>query len=272
MTYKAFCLALDCGSLNAIDTDLALPYAGGGSLLTEDQAQLVLDEVRRHYQEQSQPYYLAELGQFFRSKDVAVPAGKRFKGFLLEAFRGRLEIVQDSLVPARIAIALPENREQVQQQLAGRLLATPDGPPIEVNRLPFSLIAAFYQQPESGNRVYYRTVRPFRYAIAPMPPDDSFVEVDEQFRQSPPVGTSIREISSDARQETYRRIGEWAATKAIDLENIYVHREARLPSSSTRHALSMSNALQRLIEAQEPEIRKRIQVPGDIALALMRME
>ena len=265
-------MALDCGSLNIIDTDPTVPYAGGASLLTEDQSQMVLNEVRRHYQERSQPYYLSDLGQFFRSKDVAVPAGKRFKDFLSETFRGLMEIVQDPLVPARIAIALPENREQVQQQLAGRLLTTPDGPSIGVNRLPFSLIAAFYQKPESGNRVYYRTVSPFRYAIAEVPPDESFIEVDERFRQSLSVGMSLREISSDAKQETYRRIVEWAAAKAINLETISVRGEGRAPSAGTRRSLSISNALQRLIEAQEPGMRKRLQVPGDIALALMRME
>ena len=241
-------------------------------MLTEDQAKVVLNEVQRHYQERSEPYYLAALGQFFRSKNVAVPAGKRFKDFLSETFRGRIEIVQDPLVPARIAIALPESREQVQQQLAGRMLTTPESPPIEVNRLPFSLIAAFYQQPESGNRVYYHTARPFRYVVALVPPDESFIEVDERFRQPLPVGMSIREISGDAKQEAYRRILEWAATKEIDLKTIYVRGEGRVPNGGTRRAPSISNALQRLIEAQEPGIRKRIQVPGDIALALMRME
>ena len=241
-------------------------------LLSKEQEQLVMDEIRRHYSEHSQPYYLAGLGQFFQSKSITVPTGKQFKDFLSETFPGRLVVVQDPTVPAKIAIALLEQQEQVQQQLAGRILPTPGHPPIEVNRLPFSLIAAFCQKPGSDDRVYYRTVRPCRYVIGSGAPDHSYVEIDEQFRRSIPEGTSVHGLSSEVKQEIYRRISEWAATKSVDLETIYVVERGRLPSPGTSRGIPISNALQRLIEAQEPDLRKRIQVPGDIALALMRLE
>ena len=241
-------------------------------MLSEDTKKLVINEIQRHYAEQTQPYYLAELGLFFRSEGIEVPDGKRFKDFLSENFQSVLAIVQDPTVPAKVAMALLDNREQVQQQLAGRFMSAPGRPPIEVNRLPFSLIAAFCQKPVPSDRVYYRPVPPCRYVIASAAPDDSYVEIGDEFRQSVPGGTPVHAIPSGVRQEIYHRIDEWAAAQNINLETIYMGERGRSPSSSANRGIPVSNALQRLIEAQEAGLRKSIRIPGDIALALMRLE
>lgn len=241
-------------------------------MVTENQKELVLDEIRRHYEEQALPYYLANLGQFFQSNEIVLPPGTRFKAFLSDNFEDRLVVVQDPTVPARIAIALPGNREQIQQQLSGQIMSSPGRPPIEINRLPFSLIAAFCQRPAPGNRVYFRTIRPCRYVIAPVAPDSSFVEIGEQLRQSPPIGASVHTLSNEAKQEIYRRIAKWVESEGIDLEAIYVYERGSSHTSSNTRKQQVANALQRLLEAQDPELRRKIQVPGDIALTLMRME
>lgn len=233
---------------------------------------MVINEIQRHYEERTQPYYLAELGQFFQSNGIEVPAGKRFKDFLSENLQSDLVVVQDPTVPAKIAIALVDNREQIQQQLEGRFEPAPGRPPIEVNRLPFSLIAAFCQKPVPGDRVYYRPVPPCRYVIATAAPDDSYVEIGEEFRQSVPGGTPVHAIPIGVRQEIYHRIDEWAAAQNINLKTIYMGERGRSPSSSANRGIPVSNALQRLIEAQEAGLRKSIRIPGDIALALMRLE
>ena len=241
-------------------------------MLSEDQKQVVVDEIQRHYSEQSHPYFLAELGQFFRSKNIEIPSGKRFKDFLAESFQGRLIVVQDPDVRARIAIAIPDLSEKVQEQLAGRFLSTPGRPAIEVNRLPFSLIAAFCQKPTPGLRVFYRMIRPSRYVIGSTAPDDSYVEIGENFLQPLLEGASVHELSTEVRQDIYRRISEWVAIQNVNLENIYVNERGSAPTLETNRRIKVANALQRLIEAQEPELRKKIQVPGDIALVLMRIE
>ena len=241
-------------------------------MLAEDKMQIVIDEIQKHYDEQTQPYYLAELGQFFKSKNIEIPAGKRFKDFLAESFRGRLVVVQDPDVPARIAIALPDKSEHVQEQLAGRFLTTPGRPPIEVNRLPFSLIAAFCQKPNPSLSVYYRTIRPTRYAIESLAPDSSYIEIADNFRLLVPEGMSIHELPNEFKQDIYRRISEWAAINSVNLEAIYVKEKGRTSISDINRRILISNALQRLIEAQEPELRKRVHIPGDIALLLMGIE
>lgn len=241
-------------------------------MIAEGKKQIVLDEIRRHYDGLSQPYYLAGLGQFFRSEGIEIPSGKRFKDFLSESFSDSLVIIQDPDVPAKIAIALPQNSKEVQEQLFGRFLPTSGRPPIEVNRLPFSLIAAFCQVPNSGLRVFYRAIRPSRYVIGSIAPDNSFVEIGANFRKPLPEGISLHELSAEVKQDIYRRISEWAAFQDFDLEAIYLNEKGRTTSQKDTRADRSSNALRRLIEAQEPEIRKKISVPGDIALALMALE
>ena len=234
--------------------------------------QVVVDEVRRHYDEQEQPYYLAELGQFFRSKGIEIPPGQRFKNFLAESFQGRLVVVQDPAVPAKIAISLPDKGDQVQERLAGKLSLTPGRPPIEVNRLPFSLIVAFCQVPSSDLRVFYRTIRPCRYVVSSVAPDNSYIEIGENFRKALPPRVSIHELSNGVKQDIFRRIDEWTAGHNVNLESIYVEASGRSPILGIKNRIPISNALQRLIEAQEPELRQRIQIPGDIALVLMHVE
>ena len=241
-------------------------------MLSDDQKKIVIEEVQKHYDEQSQPFYLAELGQFFRTHDIAIPAGKRFKDFLAESFQDRLVVVQDPNVPARIAISIPDKKAQVQGQLADRFPVTPSGPPMEVNRLPFSLIAAFCQKPSAGLRVFYRVTRPGRYFIGLTAPDDTYIEISDDLRIPLPEGMSLHEVTGEIRQGIYRRIAEWSKTQNVSLEAVYVVERGRTSVDTRNRHVPLSNALTRLIEAQEPEFRKKINVPGDIALTLMNIE
>ena len=188
-------------------------------MLSDDKLKLISDEIRSYYSVHTQPYYLSTLGEFLRSKDVVRPLGMRLKEFLTEFFASELIVVQDPTVNAKIAIALPDNQDQIKQQLAGQFPSSHGRAPIGVARLPFSLIAAFCQVPEAGQRVYYRTVRPCRYTISSVAPDDSYVEIGEHFLKSVPEGISIREFSYGAREDIYHSIGDWAAAQNVNLED-----------------------------------------------------
>ena len=241
-------------------------------MLSEDQKNQVIEEIQRHYSELTQPYYLAELGQFFRTFGIEVPNGIRLKDFLSENFQGQMVVVQNPTVPAKIAIALLENKDEVLEQLVRRYPSAIGHSSINLNRLPISLVIAFCQKPSYGNRVYFRTDRPWRYAISSVAPDDSYVEIDEQFRESITQGVSVHKLSKEDKQDIYRRISQWAEAKSINLETLYHAERGHSQNYKANQGMSHYNALQRLIEAQEPELRKRIQIPGDIALALMRLE
>ena len=82
---------------------------------TQDLDKLVIDEVQGHYRDKDSPYYLAELGNFFRVHKLDIPEGIRFKDFLKSLFAGRLLVLQNPDNPVKIAVAPPEKRERVRQ-------------------------------------------------------------------------------------------------------------------------------------------------------------
>ena len=108
--------------------------------------------------------------------------------------------------------------------------------------------------------------------IASVAPDASYIEIDEKFRETTPQWVGVHQLSNEQKHDIFRLIGEWAVAKRLDLETIYRDERDRSQNYRANVATSGSNGLHRLIEAQEPDLRKRIQIPGDIALALMGLE
>ena len=232
--------------------------------------QMVVDEVRRHYGESQAPYYLAVLGEFLRSRQIAVPPGVRLKDYLRDRLQGQLSVVQDQDVPAKIAVALPDNQDLVRQRLTARFPGTPSGSAADFDRLPYSLKVAFCVVPPDGTRVYFRTVPPFRYVFGSSAPDETFVEIEEEFRPTRLIGSLVRNLSIEDRNEVYQHIAAWASAKNIELGKIRYGRNPASTDSPDSNRPITANGLQRLIQAQEVELRRRILIPADIAITLMR--
>ena len=239
---------------------------------TRDTDQLVLEEIQNHYRDKDSPYYLAELGKFFRLKEIDIPQGVRFKDYLRDQFYGRLVVVQDPRTPAKIAIAPPEKQLRVQQQLSTQHSESTDDARIDHSRLPFALIAAFCKLPLPGTRIYFRVTKPFRYETRMQVPDDNYIEIEDQFRPLPLAGKSVHELSHGDKQTIYEYIEKWAAQKGIDLRDLYYNRGAESTRKTEGSTDAKANALLRLINAQEPELKARIRIPGDIASILMRLQ
>ena len=236
-----------------------------------DQDQLVIEEVHRHYKDSQTPYYLAELGVFFRENNIDVPSGVKIKDYLKSRFVDRLFVIQDSEVPAKIAVATPEVEERVRQQLADRIPKAIPGAKIDFGRLPFSLISAFCARRSPETQVYYRIVRPLRYVVSSTAPDDTYILIDEEFRPSHLEGLFFQNLSAEDKRTIYDRIELWAKAKNIDLHGIYFGAKSRSSGPESLPSGSSSNALERLVEAQAPELRRGILIPGDIAVALMQL-
>ena len=241
------------------------------SSVNQDQLELVIEEVRRHYRNSQTPYYLAEMGVFLRKNDIDVPTGVRVKDYLKSHFVDQLCVIQDSEVPAKIAVATPEVEDSVRQQLADRITEAPLGSTIDFGRLPFSLTYAFCARRTPGSQVYFRTVRPFRYVVSSTAPSNSYVLIDEDFLPSDLEGLLFQNLSAENKRTIHERIEEWARAKDIDLRTIYFDTRSGSFGRESMVSATYSNALQRLVEAQTPELRRKITIPGDIAVALMHL-
>ena len=238
---------------------------------SKDTDRVVLKAVLEHYREHDTPYYLAELGKLFRSENIDIPEGVRFKDYLKSRYHGSLVVVQDTDEPAKIAIAPPEKEQRVLQQLAGESSVTLGDSSIDHARLPFALIAAFCKVPLPGERVYFRIAKPFRYETWPQAPGSDYVEIAEQFRPLSLAGKSVHDLSYIEKQMIYEQIDKWADANSIDQRVLYYNSGKKAAVLTRQMGGAEENALQRLIDAQEPELRGRIRIPGDIASALMRL-
>ena len=240
-------------------------------MLPQDNDRLVVEEVESHYAKDDSPYYLAELGKFFREQHITIPDSVRFKDYLKSCFNGRLVVVQDELHPERIAIALPAKEHDVLQRLTGRLSSSSDGSQIDFTRLSFALTAAFCKTPPPDNRLYSRVVPPFRYEVRQHTLNKDYVEIADDFRPSTLAGRSVRDLSDQERQLIYDHIESWADLHSIDLRTFYYDNQLRAHSVSAKSTASKDNALRRLIDAQEPGLRSSFRIPSDIARTLMEL-
>ena len=231
----------------------------------------IIEEVRRHYRDSNAPYYLSGLGEFCRSHGIEIPPGMKLNNFVKNQFGGDLLVVQDPEVPAKIAISIPEEKERVAQLLAQHTSAELDRADVDFSRLPFALVAAFCMATDTNTGVYFRTVRPFRYVTAEMAPDHTYIEIDAKFRPAHAETQSFLDLSEAQRTAIDQRIVEWAQDKNVDLRSFYYDRAPARPNQRTNSGTASKNALQRLVEAQEPRLQSQVLIPGDIAVALMKL-
>ena len=236
-----------------------------------DSDELIIEAVKKHYDEYDSPYYLASFGQWFRSQQFDMPDGIRFKDYLKSRFHGRLVIVQDEDNPVRVAIAPPDKERRVKQQLAGWGNTELDNSKIDYSRLPIALIAAFCKVPMPGTQIYFRVTKPFRYETRMQAPGDMYIEIEDKFRPLRLAGSSVHDLSYDDKLTIYGLIDKWAEAKSVDLRDLYYDRGSKSDENTKRSVHIEDNALQRLISAQEPELRKKLRIPGDIANILMDM-
>ena len=232
---------------------------------------LIAKEIERHYENTDSPYYLAELGVFFREHNITIPDDIQFKDYLKIKFHQHLVVIQDEDIPARIAIAPPDKAAYVQSQLSRSLSDQLDDSEVDYSRLPFALVAAFCKIPLPGTRLYFRINPPFRYETRERMPDNHYVEIDDSFRPPSVAGKTVQDISYSDRHLIYEHIKKWAEAKAIDLQTLYYDTSQKAITASGSVEQTETNALQRLVNAQEPEIRSRIRIPGDIASSLSRL-
>ena len=230
-----------------------------------DTEALILEAVTEHYREHDLPFYLADLGQLLRDRGIEIPSGLQLKDYLASRFHGQLAVVQDHETPARIAVATPANQEKVRKRLSRRRSSPREDSGIAFDRVSNALVAAFCKIPPPNTELYFRVVPPFRFDTFMYPPGDSYTSIGDEYRPSEFAGRSANSLTDGERQIIFGYIEKWADANSIDMESLYYDTGRRFT-----HKQRQLNALERLIDAQEPEFRPRMKIPGDVALILMR--
>lgn len=223
---------------------------------------MIAEEIRRrvaqHYSEPGEALLLSALGKELVAASLwPIEGERRPLTKVVEEAVPELLVRADPQVKAFVIIA-PEGREDLVEAAFAKRRDDQ-----LVKRLPRPILLAFCA--DTDQPVSIRTSPPYKYRVGPTDEGD-LIPVEPEFRMP---GLYIDE-SRNLPPELLGRIKAWAGAHKLDLTALT--NPSPPPTNRRQDAKpSGANALERLHDAQPEEIRCRLVVPLDIALALSRL-
>ncbi|WP_148707845.1 hypothetical protein [Komagataeibacter melaceti] len=218
-----------------------------------------------HYAKSDEPLYLAAVGQALRGERLwPIEGESRSLKDWLKTLEPHLYVLQDEIKPARIAIATPERKEDVQKIFQGLQHAD------LLNTLARPILIAFCVQGNDNNPVYVTKRPPFRYTL--VEPDDrtNYHVIPSNLRLPGLKFTSIARMNPDEVASLGDRIQQWAEQTGVALDTMTQATAEAATSAPEEVAVGTMSALDRLIAAQRQDLRDRLVIPADIAALLSR--
>jgi len=228
----------------------------------------VLADLRRvvneHYEKDSSPLLLSELGALLRKRNTWLSTesdGKKLRQVIEEAGDPDLVIVRDDTSPAYVAVTTGAAREIVEQYIRRRSQAKSVIP--DLGALPRSVILAFCVRQENGKSVFLNKSFPFKYEIIDptMADREQVLLIEDRYRRPGLKIGDSSELGPADRLDLQTKIAAWARDNGVKLEDFYTSQQNK-----------PTNALERLIAAQPRGLAERIMIPADIALILSKHE
>jgi hypothetical protein len=141
--------------------------------------------------------------------------------------------------------------------------------------LPRALLLAFTLELAQGQTISLQLTPKIAYQAGPTV-GEGWIEVDSDLRLSGVDATDIDALDAATARDFEARIRAWCDRHQVDPASLVRLRRrhgkpAEASSPEATGAAGPSSALERLYEAQEPHIAKRLTVPIDIALVLSRI-
>jgi hypothetical protein len=225
-----------------------------------------IELAKQYYKDRETPLYLARVGQHLRGKGLwPIENETRTLKQWLETLAPDIEVIQNPEKPAVVAIATPEAAGRVRKMISD------SGNAALLSELPRPVVLAFCIEAVPGKPVYVRITPPYRFEVEE-PSASGWLPVEPEFRLP---GLRLFNPESMLAEDVERltaNIRLWAAKHDINLINLR-RVSAPVPRPTTENASTSeegSNALERFLAAQDPEIMSRIVIPGDIAFLLSR--
>jgi hypothetical protein len=226
------------------------------------------ERVRRHYRATDKPLLLAELGVELRSAGVwPVEGDKRTLARALADSAPDLAVLSDPGTPAYVVVTPKGEEERARKAFGARRRER------LLRRLPRAVVLAFCADVGEGRRVYLRKTPPHRYSADP-DSSDGWWPIEPGFRSPGLFIDFNRPVGEGDAERLTQGMEAWAAQHSVDLDALAAaeaQSSARPPATvPDLPARTASNALERLCNAQPPELTARLVVPMDIALLLSR--
>jgi hypothetical protein len=228
--------------------------------------QEVLEKIRavvaEHYQADSSPFLLADLGDRLRKEfgENVRPQGKTLLQYIEGTRDPDLLIVRDKKSPAYVAVATATAKSLVEEWIDRRKQAASTA--TDLDDLPRSVLIAFCVPTQPNDLVFVRRSPPFKYEIKARgaESDPDLIEIEDRYRRPGLKIWNPSDLNAGDRLDLQTKIASWIRDKNVPIGKFSV-------------AIKKStNALERLIAAQRDGIAEKIMIPGDIALLLVRHE
>jgi len=209
--------------------------------LTSDQTQAILAIV----EEYGGSVHLSNLGAKLKKQGVEIE----------EKLRAAVESIPSLTVQQH-----PEIREKIlvlykdKEAEADIFAPLDDSVKPTIKKLYNSIIAAFCYSPEDDQYVYLEKKKPFKFSIQQdISANTSSVQIPVELLASDLSDKQPKDFTEEEAVSLVQKIKQWASSNNI-------HFESMLRKGQPKQG----NALQRLLDAQQADVKKRIVIPGDI--------
>ena len=229
--------------------------------------------VKSHYgEENSQLLLLSDLGILLTEKGIQQePGDRRSLRETVEQIT-ELNLVRDPEASAFIAVVLQGDEKRAEDVIVERRRRH------FLRILPRPILLAFTLDIAEGHTMSVQLSPKVVYQGGPIV-SEGWIVVDSDLRLPGVDAHDIDSLDAGISQELETRIRSWCDRHHIEPASLVRSRSRRVKadladvttdSTKSRQARRAS-ALERLLEAQEPEVARRLNLPIDIALFLSRM-
>lgn len=228
-------------------------------------AKAVLKLAETHYAASKDPLFLSTVGQTLRAQALwPIEGEKRTLKEWLQTLQPAIEVIQDPLSPARVAIATPASAEVVAATIDDRRHSDLLG------RLARPVLLAFCVRADAGALVYLSKQPPFRYTLVEPTDPNAYHVIEPEYRVPGLQVRAVARMDGSDVAKLAAGISSWAEAHGIDLRTL-----EKAPREPVQDALraptgEANTALSRLYAAQNPGLVNQLVVPLDIALLLSR--
>jgi hypothetical protein len=146
-----------------------------------------------------------------------------------------------------------------------------------LRKLPRPILIAFCLDVDPSVPVHLRRHPPFRYVVGELNGSNGeYIAVEPIFRVPGLFASDPTKLTQEEMAKLAKAIAAWAARHGVQLEEFAKHGQSPTVSptsrpESVRKPSPGSNALERLLASQSPDVAAKMIVPIDIAVALSKM-
>lgn len=235
--------------------------------MVHDIAETIRTKVLSHYAGTDNVLLLSELGKVLQLEGRwPPPDDQRPLAKVVEELAPDIVLRRDPHALAYVAVVPAAKEHLVTDAIESRRRTH------LLSKLPRPILLAFCLRQGDGQPIYVRPAPPFRYYVGESP-DNGFVPVEERFRSPGLYIDDVTKLAAKDAVDLVDKIESWANQHGIRLEKLSTDRGAGwlVPTTNGQPPQPTTNALERLYQAQPPNLRDQIVMPFDIAVYLSRI-